>query len=125
MNKISSVSRTEKYIPVKEELLGIELLKAGPAGVSKLAMLEAYGETCLNTTISHLGLNRGINIARERRPHRHQNGGDTYFTWYWLPSRREAKKVLDMIWEFRKTRGETLKVGDYWQLFWLLDNFPE
>lgn len=95
----------ETSIPTKQELCCLELLKAGPAGISKLTTLSAYGETALPTTISQLCLRRGLQIRREPRKHIHRRGGTTHFHQYWLPSRREAWKVLLLIRHLQKERG--------------------
>jgi hypothetical protein len=95
----------EKSIPTKHELCCLELLKAGPTGISKLTTLNAYGETALPTTISQLGLQRGLNIHRAPRKHIHRRGGTTYLNQYWIPTRREAWKVAMLIRFLQNERG--------------------
>lgn len=92
--------------PNKHELCLYELIKAGPVGINKIGSpVIAYGETCLPTTISELGIERGINIKREKRPHIHRHGGKTTFTQYILPHINEATKALVLINKLRKARG--------------------
>lgn len=89
--------------PTKHELALYDLLKAGTGGISKLTELPSYGETCLPTTISELG-KIGFVIARETRPHIHQYGNETRFTWYWLADRGEACKAVNRVNRLRHKR---------------------
>lgn len=90
--------------PTKHELALYDLLKAGTGGISKLTELPSYGETCLPTTISELG-KLGFVIARETRPHIHQHGNKTKFSWYWLADRGEACKAVSRVNRLRHKRG--------------------
>ena len=90
--------------PCKHELCLHDLLEGGPNGISKLTPSRS-NDTCLNTTISELGIDRHILIERELRPHVHHHGGKTRFAWYWLPSQEEALKACELISSLRKDRG--------------------
>lgn len=96
---------TEKLIPSKHELCLTLLLKAGLSGIYKLTSMKHYGETCLTTTISELGIKKNFRIDRCKKPHIHSRGGKTFFTWYWLANRFEASKALRYINQQRKIRG--------------------
>jgi hypothetical protein len=110
--------------PTKHELCVYELLKAGTDGIHKIGKpSSAYGETCLTTTISELGLRRGIGIDRERREHIHRAGGKTYFTWYWLADRHEAEKAIRLLTRLRKKRKAKPLTEE--QSDKLLSAFPE
>lgn len=92
-------------IPTKHELCIYELLKAGTTGIHKIGQpSQTYGETCLTTTISELGIKRGLTITRERRKHIHRAGGPTYFTWYWFADRDEAEKAIRLLNGLRRKR---------------------
>ncbi len=99
-----STSKT-KSIPTKHELCIYELLKAGMSGIHKLGSPQkVFGETCLPTTISELGLKRGLRISRVKRQHIHRAGGKTSFTWYWLADRNEAAIALQILNSLRLQR---------------------
>lgn len=97
-----------RNIPTKHELALIDLLEHGTEGISKLTTLSSYGETSLPTTISELGLQRGLPICRQRRKHIHRHGGETSFTWYWLSSRGSAFQALELVRCFRSARSAPL-----------------
>ncbi|WP_067984060.1 hypothetical protein [Neptuniibacter pectenicola] len=92
--------------PTKHELCIHELLRAGTNGINQLIVLNTYHDTCLNTTISELGLKRKLIIEREKRPHINTSGGNSPFCWYWFPSKREAEQALEMLNQLRSKRGE-------------------
>ncbi|UTA47455.1 hypothetical protein L1F30_15000 [Simiduia sp. 21SJ11W-1] len=94
-----------RSIPTKHELALIDLLEHGTEGISKLTTLASYGETSLPTTISELGLQRGIRIDRKRCKHRHRHGGETFFTHYWLGSKSTAYQALDVLKHLRAARN--------------------
>lgn len=92
-------------IPTKHELCLYELLKAGMKGIYKLGQCQqSYGETCLPTTISELGIRRGLLIDRIKKPHTHWAGGQSNFTRYWLANREEAKKTVELFDSLREKR---------------------
>lgn len=96
---------TVELIPSKHELCLTLLVKAGLNGIYKITSIEDYGETCLNTTISELGLKKNFRIDRCKKPHTHSSGGKTFFMWYWLANRFEAQKALRYINQQRKIRA--------------------
>jgi hypothetical protein len=104
----TSKSNQHKFtsIPTKHELCIHELLRAGTNGINQLIALSTYRDTCINTTVSELGLKRNLTIEREKRQHIHSAGGSTYFCWYWFPSKREAEQALAMLNQLRSKRGE-------------------
>lgn len=121
----TSKSNQHKFtsIPTKHELCIHELLRAGTNGINQLIALNTYHDTCLNTTISELGLKRNLTIEREKRQHIHSAGGSTYFCWYWFPTRREAQhglEVLNLLRELRKAPHLT-----EFESALLLKKFPE
>lgn len=78
----------------KHELLEL-LLDAGARGINKLEAFYEYGETCLSTTISELGIDDGLTIERRSEPHIRRNGKKVHFTRYWLNSASyEAAKTI-------------------------------
>ena len=95
-----------KSIPTKHELCLLELIKAGFKGIHKIgAPSEAYGETCLPTTISQLKRDYGFEFNKVRRKHHRKAGGYTYFTWYSLASFEQAIKALLLLAEMRCKRN--------------------
>ncbi len=52
--------------------------------LNTLEALNLYGDTCLNTTISHLTHQHGFRFIKKLEPHRNQAGGLVYFKRYWL-----------------------------------------
>jgi hypothetical protein len=59
-------------------------------GMNELEALGLYNETCLHSTVSTLSNQHGITFKRKLEPHKHRNGGKTYFMRYWLISRKKA-----------------------------------
>lgn len=110
-------------IPIKHELCIHELLKAGTHGINQLKALRTYHDTCLNTTISELGLKRGLTIQREQRKHLHSAGGVTRFCWYWFPTLKGAKEGLAILNSLREQRNAP-PLGEA-EAASLLEKFPE
>jgi len=100
-NKLSNDSSK----PTKHELCIHGLLKSGTQGINQLKALSTYHDTCLNTTISELGLKRGLTIQREKRQHIHSAGGSTHFCWYWFPNREAAQEGLNVLNQLKDQRG--------------------
>lgn len=74
----------KRKIPTKHELCLALLIERGKQGINKLEALGLYGETCLNTTISELHREYGLDFIKVRETHQHQGGGETFFTRYTL-----------------------------------------
>ncbi|MGH1432632.1 MAG: hypothetical protein ACRBB4_16125 [Neptuniibacter sp.] len=110
-------------IPIKHEPCVHQLLKAGTQGINQLKALSTYHDTCLNTTISELGLKRGLTIQREKRQHIHSAGGTTHFCWYWFPNRETAQEGLNVLNQLRDQRGAP-RLGEFESIY-LLNQFPE
>ncbi|WP_415886013.1 hypothetical protein ACMXYO_15420 [Neptuniibacter sp. QD37_6] len=110
-------------IPTKHELCIYELLKVGTHGINQLKALSTYHDTCLNTTISELGLKRGLIIQREQRKHLHSAGGTTRFCWYWFPTRKEAQEGLTVLNRLREQRNFPLV--EMTESNSLLEQFPQ
>lgn len=92
--------------PNKLELCTYELLKAGTEGIHKLgAPMKVYGETALPSTLSNLVRRIGLTLSKKRTKHTHRAGGLTFFTWYWLPDRKEAERALKFVNELRNHRA--------------------
>ncbi|WP_415902194.1 hypothetical protein ACMXYR_14920 [Neptuniibacter sp. QD29_5] len=109
--------------PTKLELCSYELLKAGTNGIHKLGTpTKVYGETALPSTISNLVRRIGLTLSKKRTKHTHRAGGLTFFTWYWLPDRKEAEKALAFVNEKRSLRAASLITEKESQ--YLLDQFP-
>lgn len=106
--KATSSNEHSKTIspPTKLELCTYELLKAGTVGIHKLgAPMKVYGETALPSTISNLVRRIGLTLSKKRTKHTHRAGGLTFFTWYWLPDRKEAERALMFVNELRNHRS--------------------
>jgi len=110
-------------IPTKHELCIHELLKAGTDGINQLTALSTYFDTCLNTTVSELGLKRNLTIEREKRQHIHSAGGVTYFCWYWFATRGKAQQGLDALNLLREQR-KVAHLTEF-ESSKLLERFPE
>jgi len=74
----------KRKIPTKHELCLDLLIERGKQGINKLEALGAYNETCLNTTISELYRDYGLEFIKVRETHHHRGGGETFFTRYTL-----------------------------------------
>ena len=99
----SALTQPVKYnktkVRFKIELCIDELLLHGPAA------LQAYGETCLHSTISTLANRHGLTIDRKTEPHQHRHGGLTHFTRYSLVDEESIKKARDILANYLKTRN--------------------
>jgi hypothetical protein len=96
------VKHTKIRPPFKMELCIDELLYRGPKGMIEL---EAYGETCLHTTISTLANKHGLIIDRKTEPHRNRRGGITHFTRYSLTDELSIRKSEALLLHYMKLRG--------------------
>lgn len=111
-------------LQTKHELCILELLKAGKLGVNKPGTPHmTYGESCLPTTISELGIKRGLIIDRKKKKHINRNGGLTSFTQYWLKDHSEAIKAIELLNYLRKKRNAPQLNEE--EAYQLLINFPE
>lgn len=63
-------------------------------GLNQLEAFNAYGETCLHSTISTLSNNYGIRFKRKLEPHKHRNGGTTHFMRYWISDDDKALRLI-------------------------------
>jgi hypothetical protein len=91
--------------PFKIELCVDELTIRSIKGMNELEALQAYGETCLHTTISTLANKHGLIINRRSEPHNHMRGGVTHFTRYSLVDELSKRKALDLLVHYQKRRG--------------------
>ena len=89
----------KRKIPTKHELCLALLIERGKQGINKLEALGLYGETALNTTVSELFRFYDLQFDKIREPHKHQGGGETFFTRYMLKpiSLDQAIKVYDQL----------------------------
>jgi hypothetical protein len=99
------VKYTKIKAPFKIELCIDELIFRGPAGMIELEALQAYGETCLHSTISSLANRHGLIIDRKMEPHRHRRGGLTHFTRYSLVDEKSIVKARDILTHYSKIRN--------------------
>ena len=91
--------------PFKIELCIDELLYRGSKGMIELEALQAYGETCLHTTISTLANKHGLLIGRKTEPHNHRRGGVTHFTRYTLIDELSTHKAKALLSHYMQRRG--------------------
>ena len=91
--------------PFKIELCVDELVFRSSRGMNELEALQAYGETCLHTTISTLANKHGLIISRRTEPHNHKRGGVTRFTRYSLVDELSKRKALALLAHYQKRRG--------------------
>jgi len=104
-NKQSNVIKKKIRPPYKLELCVKELLKRCEAGLTQLEALNAYGETCLHTTISTLVSNKGLAFKRVPAPHTHRHGGKAIFVRYSLLNEEEIAKAKVLLNYFENKRG--------------------
>jgi hypothetical protein len=100
------VKYNKTKVRFKIELCIDELLH-GPAGIIELEALQAYGETCLHSTISTLANRHGLTIDRKTEPHQHRHGGLTHFTRYSLVDEESIKKARDILANYLKARNSS------------------
>jgi hypothetical protein len=98
------VKSTKIRPPFKIELCIDELLIRGSDGMIELEALQAYGETCLHTTVSSLANRHGLLIDRKSEPHKHRRGGTTHFTRYSLIDDKSVAKALNLLKHYSKLR---------------------
>lgn len=91
--------------PLKIELCLMELLHRGGAGLVELEALQAYGETCLHTTISTLANSKGLIFKRQQQSHVHQYRRTVYFTRYSLLNDEETNKAKVLLNHYQSKRG--------------------
>ena len=108
-NPSSVLTQQVKYTkirpPFKIEFCIEELLYRGQKGMIELEALQAYGETCLHTTISTLANKYGLIIHRMSEPHNHRRGGVTHFTRYILVDDLSIRKANSLLTYYQKRRG--------------------
>jgi hypothetical protein len=97
INKQINISKVSVKSPLKIELCLIELLNRGDAGLVELEALQAYGETCLHTTISTLANSKNLIFKRQKENHIHQYRGKVYFTRYSLLNDEETAKAQALL----------------------------
>lgn len=98
-----SASISANRSPTKLELCLKHLTERGAKGLNKLEALDLYGDTCLNTSISDLHIDYGIEFIKVRQPHRHRGGGKTSFTRYSIKPEYLAK-ARELLALFREAR---------------------
>jgi hypothetical protein len=103
----SQVKYTKTRAPFKIELCIDELLLRSSEGLIELEALQAYGETCLHSSVSTLSNKHDLIINRKTEPHQHRRGGITHFTRYSLVDEDSIKKAHNILAHYLKTR--TLK----------------
>ena len=96
----NSAKRTSKI-----ELCLIELLERGESGLIALEALEAYGDTCLHSTISTLSNDHGLTFKRSRHRHKSERGHTTIFVRYSLANDEQVKKAQTLLKHYRAMRG--------------------
>jgi hypothetical protein len=70
----TQTNNTAKRAPYKIELCSVELLERGESGLIELEAFQAYGETCLHTTVSKLSNAHGLTFKRSSHQHRSKRG---------------------------------------------------
>jgi hypothetical protein len=98
------VKCTKIKAPFKIELCIDELLLRSSDGMIELEALQAYGETCLHSTISTLSNRHDLIIDRKTEPHQHRRGGMTHFTRYSLIDEESIKKAQNILAFYLKAR---------------------
>ncbi|MGB0834047.1 MAG: hypothetical protein ACPGR2_05990 [Psychrobium sp.] len=100
-----SITRQAKRAPYKYEMCAMELLERGSEGLWALDALRAFGTTCLNSDISDLFNNRGVNFRRE--PYRHTTKYKTtvIFTLYSPQAKEDVWALIIIVNDARSKRG--------------------
>jgi len=101
----TQTNNTPKRAPFKIELCIVELLERRESGLIELEALQAYGETCLHTTISTLSNAHGLTFKRSSHQHRSKRGPITIFTRYSLANEEQIKKAETLLKRYRNKRG--------------------
>lgn len=104
-NQQSNVIKKNIRPPYKLELCIKEFLKRCEAGLIQLEALNAYGETCLHTTVATLANDKGLVFKRVPVPHIHRHGGKAIFTRYSLLNEEERAKAKVLLNHFENKRG--------------------
>ena len=105
INQQINTSKKKIKAPLKIELCLVELLKRGDKGLVELEALNAYGETCLHSTISTLANDKGLKFKRQTESHIHQHRGKVYFTRYSLLDDKETEKAQMLLNDYECKRG--------------------
>ena len=100
-------------LPTKTELCLVEFIHRSSEGLIQLEAFNAYGESCLHTSVSTLCNTKGIKFARETQPHINRMGGKTYFTRYWLLDDQEIAKAKALVIQCQIKRGLLSVGGSY------------
>ncbi len=100
-----SIAQRAKRAPYKYEMCAMELLERGSEGLWALDALRAFGTTCLNSDISDLFNNRGVNFRRE--PYRHITRYETtvIFTLYSPQTKEDVLALFIIVNDARSKRG--------------------
>lgn len=100
-----SIAQQVKRAPFKYEMCAMELLERGSKGLWALDALRAFGTTCLNSDISDLFNNRGVNFRRE--PYRHTTKYQTtvIFTLYSPQTKDDVLALVVIVNSARSKRG--------------------
>ena len=102
---IDAANNTAKRAPYKIELCLMELLARRESGLIELEALQAYGETCLHTTISTLSNAHALTFERGSHQHRSKRGPIAIFTRYSLVNDEQSDKAKALLKHYRTKRG--------------------
>jgi len=100
-----AANNTVKRAPYKIELCLMELLARKDSGLIELEALQAYGETCLHTTISTLSNDHGLAFKRDGHKHASKHGLVVRFTRYILANDEQVDKAKALLKHYRVKRG--------------------
>lgn len=101
----SKVNTSPKRPPYKIELCIIELLERGEAGLIELEALQAYGETCLHSTISTLSNKFNLELKRGSHQHNSKRKVVVNFTRYSLADEQQIINAKTILSQYRTKRG--------------------
>ncbi|MFW8589878.1 hypothetical protein ACOI22_03650 [Glaciecola sp. 2405UD65-10] len=106
-----------KRPPFKLEISLLLFLRLGKEGMNGPEAYQAYGESCLNTTVSTLQNERGICFCRRSEQWTHRHNGKTHFHRYWLADGKAELMAISLLNELRNKRGMyPIQPRDYYNL---------
>jgi len=94
-----------KRPPYKIELCIAELLERGDAGLVELEALQAYGETCLHSSISTLANKYKLEFKRVSHKHNTKRNSTVYFIRYSLLNEQQRGGAKALLSQYRSKRN--------------------
>lgn len=94
-----------KRPPYKIELCITELLERGDAGLVELEAFQAYGETCLHSSISTLANKHNLEFTRVSHRHNSKRNVIVHFIRYSLLNEQQIDGAKALLLQYRSKRN--------------------